>query len=121
MARQSENAEADELKKSYGGMIVWVFMGDKGTCPMAVWSSLDQAHRYLHDQQLSGSLTRYEVDVPIYDWAKDTGVFKPKLDQQRSIKFKQTFSNQYQEHYTFRDGHCGALGNPRYVEDEGTD
>jgi len=65
---------------------------------------------------LSGSLTRYDVDVPIYDWAKDTGLFKPKNDQQRSLKFKQAFNNQFQENYSFRDGHCGALGNPKNFE-----
>jgi hypothetical protein len=109
---------AEQNEKAYGGMAVWVFMGEKGTHPMGVWSSLDAAHKYIHDNQLTGSLTRYEADVPIYDWAKDTGAFKPSKDQQRSVKFKQTFSNRYQEHYNFREGHCSALGNPRNFEDE---
>jgi hypothetical protein len=109
----SENTEP----RVYGGMTVWVFMGERGSFPMGVWSSLDLAHRYLHDEQLSGSLTKYEVDVPVYDWAKETGRFKPSKDQQRSLKFRQTFNNQYQEHYIFKDGHCQVLGNPKYAEE----
>ena len=112
------NDDPNTPTSAYGGMSVWIFMGDKGTCPMAIWSSLDAAHKYIHDNQLSGALTRYEVDVPIYDWAKDSGAFKPSKDQQRSVKFRQTFSNQYQEHYNFREGHCAALGTPRNFEDE---
>jgi len=99
-------------------MRVWVFMGDKGHFPMGVWSTLNLAHRYIHDQQLTGSLTAYELDYPAYDWAIDTGKFKPSKDQHRSLKFRQTFSNQHQEHYTFREGHCAALGNPQYATDE---
>ncbi len=101
----------------YGGMRVWVFMGERGQHPMAVWSSLDAAHKFIHDEQLSGSLTCYEVDVPIYEWAIKTDRFKPTRDQHRSLKFRQTFSNQHQEHYNFRDGHCAALGTPRNFED----
>ncbi|HYG76046.1 MAG TPA: hypothetical protein VEK08_13660 [Planctomycetota bacterium] len=117
MARRKDDEE-EAPPEARGGMMVWVFMGQHGTVPMGVWSSLDAAHKYIHDQQLTGSLTRYEVDVPIYDWAKDNGLFKPKNDQQRSIKFKQTFHNHYQEHYTFKEGHCGALGNPRNFEEQ---
>jgi len=109
---------AADADAPYGGMRVWVFMGDKGHFPMGVWSSLNFAHRYLHDQALTGSLTAYEIDLPAYDWAIDTGNFKPSKDQHRSLKFRQTFSNQFQEHYTFRDGHCAALGNPQYATDE---
>jgi hypothetical protein len=102
----------------HGGMVVWVFMGDKGQFPMGVWSSLNFAHRYIHDKMFTGSLTAYELDTPIYDWAVNTGKFKRKNDQHRSIKFQQTFSNQCQEHYVFKEGHCAALGNPQYATDE---
>ena len=102
----------------HGGMRVWVFMGERGQYPMGVWSSLDAAHKYIHDQQLTGSLTAYEVDWPAYDLAIKTGRFKPGKDQHRSVKFRQTFSNQHQEHYNFRDGHCQALGNPMNFEEQ---
>jgi hypothetical protein len=108
----------DEVRQPHGGMQVWVFMGEKGQYPMAVWTRLDFAHRYIHDNQLSGSLTAFELNSPVYDWAISTGKFKPKQDQHRSVKFRQTFSNQCQEHYTFREGHCAALGNPKYVSED---
>jgi hypothetical protein len=105
----------------HGGMTVWVFIGEKGTNPMGIWSSLDAAHKYIHDEQLSGSLTAFEVNQPVYDWAIKTGRFKPKQDQHRSLKFRQTFSNQYQEHYSFREGHCAALGTPKHFEEQDED
>jgi hypothetical protein len=105
-------------QQPFPGMEVWVFMGERGTFPMGVWSSLDLAHRYIHDEGLTGSLTKYELEVPVYEWAIATGKFKPSKDQHRSLKFRQAFNNQFQEHYTFRDGHCQALGNPKYVTEE---
>jgi hypothetical protein len=115
---KKDNDDVDEAPKIYGGMTVWVFMGDRGTNPMGIWTTLDAAHKYVHDEQLTGQLTAVELNQPVYEWAKKTGRFKPKLDQQRSIKFRQTFSNQFQEHYTFKEGHCQALGTPRNFEDQ---
>ena len=115
MAKKSH--DDDETPPIYGGMTVWVFMGASGTNPMGIWSSLDAAHKYIHDEQLSGSLTAFGIDQPVYDWAIKTGRFKPKGDQHKSLKFRQTFSNQHQEHYTFREGRCDALGTPRHFED----
>ena len=100
----------------YGGQTIWVFMGERGTCPMGVWSSLDAAHKYLHDELLSGALVEYNLDEPIYEVAKNSGKFKPSKDQQRSLKFRQTFNWQFQPHYTFRDGHCEQLGTPKCFE-----
>lgn len=106
-----------EPERAYGGLAVWVFMGDRGQYPMAIWTTIDAAHRYIHDNQLSGSLTAYELNSPVYDWAINNEKFKPSKDQHRSVKFRQTFTNQFQEHYNFRDGHCAALGNPKYYEE----
>ncbi|HYF50566.1 MAG TPA: hypothetical protein VEJ63_14235 [Planctomycetota bacterium] len=105
-------------ERAHSGMQVWVFMGEKGQYPMGVWSSLPLAHRYIHDQALTGSLTAYELDLPAYEAAINSGQFKPSKDQHRSHKFRQTFSNRYQEHYNFREGHCASLGNPQYATDE---
>ena len=100
----------------YGGQQVWVFMGERGTCPMGIWSSLDAAHKYLHDELLSGALIVYHLDEPIYEAAKNSGKFKPSKDQQRSLKFRQAFNWQFQESYTFRDGHYDKLGTPNCFE-----
>lgn len=117
MARKHD--DDSEPPHAYGGMTVWVFMGERGTNPMGIWTSLDAAHKYIHDEQLTGALTAFELDQPVYDWAIKTGRFKPKQDQHRSVKFRQAFSNQFQEHYTFKQGHCDALGTPRNFEDQG--
>ena len=104
------------MSEVYGGNKIWVFMGDKGTCPMGLWTSLDAAHKYIHDELLSGALIVYELDQPIYEGAKNSGKFKPSKDQQRSLKFRQTFNHTFQEHYIFRDGHCSKLGTPNCFE-----
>jgi hypothetical protein len=107
---------SERTPRVYGGMTIWVFIGERGTNPMGVWSSLDAAHKYIHDETLSGSLTAFELDQPVYDWAIKTGKFKPKHDQHRSLKFRQTFNNQFQEHYAFKEGRCDTLGTPRNFE-----
>ena len=117
MARKKHDDEPADVPAVYGGMKVWVFMGERGTNPMAIWTAFDAAHKYIHDETLTGSLTAFELDQPVYEWAIKTGKFKAKSDHHRNIKFRQTFSNQFQEHYNFKEGYCEALGTPKHYEE----
>ena len=88
-------------------MDVWVFNGDGGTCPSAVFSSRTKAEEWIARHRLDGMLTLYPVDEPIYEWAIAQGCFTPKREEQSSARFIQRFSSAYQEHYHYTSG-----GNP---------
>lgn len=83
---------------------VWVFVGDKGPFPSAVFSSREKAEAWIKAHALSGTLTQYPVDQSVYDWAIAQGFFVPKDDRHRTAAFIQNFSSAHQAHYHYQDG-----------------
>jgi hypothetical protein len=83
---------------------VWVFNGDGSTLPSAVFSSREKAEAWITQRGLSGVLTGYPVDVPVYDWAIEQGFFTPKRDYQFQAKFIQRFSSASLEHSHYEAG-----------------
>jgi hypothetical protein len=88
-----------------GGLrTVWVFNGAKSHFPSAVFTTRDAAELWILNNKLTGTLTQYPVDIPVYDWATQLGYFKPEREDQRSPDFIGRFSAAQQEHYHYEDG-----------------
>jgi hypothetical protein len=85
---------------------VWVFNGVKSTFPAGVFSTLAQAEAWIAGHKLSGTLTKYPVDIGVYEWARAQGFFEPKRPDHSSPGFIQTFSSASQEHYHYEAGRC---------------
>ena len=83
---------------------VWVFNGYGGQFPSAVFSSREKAEAWIAERRLSGVLTKYPVDVPVYEWAIACDAFRPKRPDQFEPAFIQRFSSASQEHYHYEDG-----------------
>jgi len=83
---------------------VFVFNGRRNRFPSAVFSSEETARKWIRKNKLSGTLTRYPIDIPIYDWAISGGYFNPKSDDKRSADFIANFSSAHQDHFHFEDG-----------------
>jgi hypothetical protein len=83
---------------------VWVFNGDGGTFPAAVFSTREGAESWIAGHHTSGCLTRYPVDVPLYEWAMANGHFEPRFPSHRQAPFIQRFSSAYLEHYHYEAG-----------------
>ncbi|MFK7969666.1 MAG: hypothetical protein AB8F95_04825 [Bacteroidia bacterium] len=83
---------------------VWVFSGEKGAFPSAVFSSLEKAESWIKTNNLSGVLTEYPIDLSAYDWAIQNGYFKPQKKHQKSPQFIQRFSDARQRHFHYEDG-----------------
>ncbi len=87
---------------------VWVFNGIGGSFPAAVFSSRPKAEEWIAHNQLSGTLTLYPIDEPVYEWALVRGFFKPNREDQSGAKFIQQFSSASQEHYHYESGSMDA-------------
>ena len=83
--------------------VVWVFNGDREV-PSAVFSTREKAEAWIAERRLSGMLTRYPLDMPVYDWAIASGAFKPKQPYQSEPRFIAQFSSASLEHYHYADG-----------------
>lgn len=83
---------------------VYIFKGNNAKFSSAVFSSTVLAEDWIIKNTLSGVLTEYILDVPVYDWAVEKGYFKPKSDVDKSARFIGGFSTAYQKHWHFVDG-----------------
>lgn len=80
---------------------VWIFHGERANFASAVFTTLETAEMWIRTHKLVGTLTKYPVDVPVYDWAIAEGLFMPKRDDQRSSRFIGGFTTAGQEHYHY--------------------
>jgi hypothetical protein len=88
---------------------VWVFNGEGGTFPSGVFSARETAETWIARHRLSGCLTNYPVDLPLYEWAITNGHFTPKFPSHQNAEFIQRFSSAYLEHYHYEVGvACGG-------------
>lgn len=81
--------------------MVWVFNGAKSAFPSGVFSTKERAEDWIRHNRLEGTLTAYPVDIGVYDWALNHGLFTPKRDDQKSPEFIQRFTTASQEHYHY--------------------
>lgn len=83
---------------------VYIFQGECATFSSAVFSNIVQAKEWIEKNNLSGILTEYILDYPVYDWAVEKGYFKPKSEKDYSPRFIGGFSSAYQKHWHYVDG-----------------
>ena len=83
---------------------VWVFNGANSQFPSGVFSSREHAEEWIKKHRLSGILTKYPIDISVYDWAIENGFLKLKDEENKSANFIQRFSSASQEHYHYEDG-----------------
>lgn len=82
---------------------VWVFNGNKNHFPSGVFSSKERADEWISAHQLSGTLTRYPIDVSVYEWVQSHGYWHPKRQDQMTPQFIANFSSAYTDHYHYGD------------------
>ena len=83
---------------------VWVFNGAGGNFPSAVFTTRERAEEWIVKHRLTGCITKYPLDIGIYEWAIEAGTFKAKRPDQSEPQFIGRFSSAYLEHYHYEDG-----------------
>ncbi len=83
---------------------IWIFKGENSHFSSAVFTEQKDAETWIANNLLSGILTKYPIDISVYDWAIQMKYFSPKKDHEFSNEFIQKFSSAAQEHYHFSNG-----------------
>lgn len=83
---------------------IWVFQGSGSRSVSACFSSKENAERWIRQHALSGLLTAYPIDQPVYDWAVQSQIIRPTKDEQQTAQFIQNFSSAHLEHYHYEAG-----------------
>ncbi|WP_197476429.1 hypothetical protein [Eikenella sp. NML03-A-027] len=61
---------------------IWVFQGSGSRNVSACFSGKENAERWIQQYVLSGLLTAYPIDQPVYDWAVQSQIIRPTKDEQ---------------------------------------
>jgi hypothetical protein len=88
----------EEVKLS-GMTFVWLFHGDGGRFASGVFSTYENAERWIRIHHLSGILRRYPLDDGAYQWAVSNGTFVVKKEGERSAEFIQRFADGSVHHH----------------------
>ena len=83
---------------------IYIFHGEGAQFSSAVFDHLSKAEKWITENELTGILTVYPLNVPVYDWAIEKGYFTPKKEHQSSAKFISRFTSASQEHYHYENG-----------------
>lgn len=79
---------------------VWVFNGG-GAYPSGVFTTRELAESWIALHKLTGVLTKYPLDVGLYEWAIGSGAFKPKRPDQSESRFIGRFNSASLEHHHY--------------------
>jgi hypothetical protein len=80
---------------------VWVFNGESNRFPSSVFTNRDDAESWIRENNLSGTLTEYPLNIGVYDWAVRQGFVKGATADAHKIA---NFSSAHQQHSHFVDG-----------------
>lgn len=84
---------------------IWVFQDSgSGRFAGALFRSQARAEGWILANGLSGTLTLYPVDVGVYEWAIEQGLFTPKKPHEREPAFIGGFTTASQPHDHYEDG-----------------
>jgi hypothetical protein len=86
---------------------IWVFHGAESRYTSAVFTERAIAEAWIFENALSGMLTKYPLNVGIYDWAIQNGYFTPKKEAHTSPDFIGKFTTASQEHFHYENGKLG--------------
>jgi hypothetical protein len=83
---------------------VFVFNAVDSAFPLGIFSTSQKAISFITTNKLSGTLTKYPIDMDIYHWTITNGFLKIKSEYQKSPKFIEKFSSAYLEHWHIENG-----------------
>lgn len=87
---------------------VWLFQGERGRFPSAVFSSRAKAEEWILKNNLTGVLTKYPVDAECLDWARRTPPANMGTEKREAGRVDSglvaSFTYAGQEHYHYEEG-----------------
>jgi hypothetical protein len=83
---------------------IWLFNGAGARLPSGAFVKKEQAVLWISQHGLTGILTKYPVNVGVYDWALRMNYFTAKRDEQKAADFIGRFTCASLEHCHFENG-----------------
>jgi hypothetical protein len=100
--REVTFAEAVPMAEATSGMRV--FNGAESRFAGGLFTTRERAEEWIAGNGLTGVLTRYPIDVGVYERAVGNILFTPGNDRQRSAEFIAGFTTASMEHHHYENG-----------------
>lgn len=82
---------------------VWIFHGVGGKFASAVFGDENRARQWIESNNLQGVLTKYPINIGVYEWAVANKFFEPKNEGEKTPEFIQRFTSASQDHIHFEN------------------
>jgi hypothetical protein len=92
------------LETQGDNFIVWVFIGGEIGKTSGVFTSKAIAEEWIAKHLLSGTLRAYPLNMGVYDWAVNEGIFKPRGEFECSPLFIAGYVTASQHYYVYENG-----------------
>jgi hypothetical protein len=90
---------------------IWVFQNVlRGRFAGGLFTTREAAERWIEKNGCSGVLTLYPVDVGVYEWAIEQGLFTPNKPHERAAEFIAGFTTARQPHHHYENGRKAQHG-----------
>ncbi|MCK7555648.1 hypothetical protein MKQ70_11735 [Chitinophaga sedimenti] len=83
---------------------IWIFNGENSRFGSGAFSTLTKAEEWISKNKLTGVLTRYPVDMGVYEWAIAHDLFSVKKEEHLQSSFIGKFTSASQEHFHYENG-----------------
>lgn len=83
---------------------VWIFNGENSRFSSGVFKNVEKAEEWIVANKLSGILTKYPLDIGVYEWAIQNDLFSVKKEEQKQPEFIGKFSSASQDHFHYENG-----------------
>lgn len=83
---------------------IYIFTGEGSNFPAGIFTTLENAEKWIKKYSLNGILNKYPTDIGIYDWAVQEDFFTIKNEYQKEPKFIQRFTCASMEYFHFKNG-----------------
>ena len=82
------------MKNNY----IWLIQSSENLNVIGCFMRKHEAETYIFENNLKCMLTKYPINMSVYDWAIQNNFWQPKNDLQKNSKFRAKFNSAYLEH-----------------------
>lgn len=77
---------------------IWIIQSSENLNVIGCFIQKSEAERYIIEHKLQCILTKYPVNMTVYDWVIKEDFWQPRNDLQKNSKFREKFTSAYLEH-----------------------
>jgi hypothetical protein len=83
---------------------IWVYHNQGSRFSGGVFMTKENAEVYIKKYNLTGILSRYPINILVYEWAIKEGFFEIKKEEHETPLFIGGFTSGSMEHYHYENG-----------------